>query len=467
MGKGGGELSRYMRSPVSVFMVGVWKFTKKGDRKYAKYQCFSVRKKHTRIRHFQKSQIFPANLIHFSPRSDLGSSGRRHDYISGTKNGNTEFGFRYYSDCWTWQSGGYMNMNYCEESLVQPIPAGTGANCTVYFQVTWQGEDYSPPLNLGAELWEDLNNEWESGHLVGIEGLAPIDDYTVGAWRQTTWEYTFTSFDQSATHFHIIFNLDSVVDVTIDEVVVDMVVHDGDPPTGPGREELTVGNTDVLPSTSSISNRRAVPFSMPEDGTIRSITMWHGEGSTGDLLFGLYDDNSGKPGSRLAFTEETPTTGSAGWQTINLTIPRFIESQAKIWLAFLYQDTLDVKYGTIASEWGQAVTDPSKNWTDIPRMPELFGDSDTSIDRTYSIYAAYTPGGSPPDEDAPQPDPSTWESEPSAMSATAISMTATVATDENVVQYYFEETSGNPGADDSDWQYDNRFRTQPGNPIHI
>ena len=34
-----------------------------------------------------------------------------------------------------------------------------------------------------------------------------------------------------------------------------------------------VGNDDVFGATSTKSNRRAMPFTMPEDGTIQSITI--------------------------------------------------------------------------------------------------------------------------------------------------------------------------------------------------
>ncbi len=57
---------------------------------------------------------------------------------------------------------------------------------------------------------------------------------------------------------------------------------------------------------------------------------------------------------------------------------------------------------------------------------------------------------------APTPDPMTWDSPPAAVSGpageTKITMTATTASDPEGVEYYFTETSGNPGGDDSGWQ---------------
>ncbi|MCX6873755.1 MAG: hypothetical protein NTW21_08100 [Verrucomicrobia bacterium] len=58
------------------------------------------------------------------------------------------------------------------------------------------------------------------------------------------------------------------------------------------------------------------------------------------------------------------------------------------------------------------------------------------------------------DTDPPTPNPMTWASTPAAVSgsSSSITMTATTASDANAVEYYFTETSGNPGATSSDWQ---------------
>ncbi|MHC4647235.1 MAG: fibronectin type III domain-containing protein, partial [Planctomycetota bacterium] len=63
------------------------------------------------------------------------------------------------------------------------------------------------------------------------------------------------------------------------------------------------------------------------------------------------------------------------------------------------------------------------------------------------------PGG--PDTSPPSPDPATFASPPAAVSSTEITMTATTGSDPSgPVEYYFDETSGNPGGDDSGWVTD-------------
>lgn len=56
------------------------------------------------------------------------------------------------------------------------------------------------------------------------------------------------------------------------------------------------------------------------------------------------------------------------------------------------------------------------------------------------------------DNEAPKPNPMTWMIPPVAIDSHTISMQANTATDPSGVEYCFQETSGNPGGDDSDWQ---------------
>ena len=57
-----------------------------------------------------------------------------------------------------------------------------------------------------------------------------------------------------------------------------------------------------------------------------------------------------------------------------------------------------------------------------------------------------------PDTSAPAPNPATWSTSPYATGTSSIRMEATTATDPSGVEYYFDETSGNPGGSDSSWQ---------------
>ncbi len=68
-------------------------------------------------------------------------------------------------------------------------------------------------------------------------------------------------------------------------------------------------------------------------------------------------------------------------------------------------------------------------------------------------YIVFEDAAMPPDTTAPTPNPATFASAPAATSSSAISMTATTASDPSTpVEYQFAETSGNPGATGSGWQ---------------
>ena len=68
----------------------------------------------------------------------------------------------------------------------------------------------------------------------------------------------------------------------------------------------TVGYTTLYSSTSTNTNRRALPVTMPANGIIDSIVMYHDASTSGyQLQFGIYSDASNAPGSKLASTEKT------------------------------------------------------------------------------------------------------------------------------------------------------------------
>jgi uncharacterized repeat protein (TIGR02543 family) len=148
----------------------------------------------------------------------------------------------------------------------------------------------------------------------------------------------------------------------------------------------TVGYTTVFGTSTTTANRRAMPFTMPENGEICSITMYHNGGS-GSMIMGVYDGAS-LPDNRLGVTATTPVSGSTGWQTIDLTSPAFVASGANIWLAWVYESNPGMYYESGSP--GRASS--SATWSG--GMPDPFGSS-TTANYIYSIYANYTPAAPP------------------------------------------------------------------------
>jgi PKD repeat protein len=148
----------------------------------------------------------------------------------------------------------------------------------------------------------------------------------------------------------------------------------------------TVGNTTVFGSTSTSAYRRAMPFTMPQNGDITSVTMYH-TGGSGSMILGVYD-GSGTPNNRIGVTASTAVSGSTGWQTINLTSSAYVAGGSTVWLAWVYQSNPGIRYQTGSPGRYQS----SSTWSG--GMPDPFG-SGSQTSYIYSIYASYTPAGGP------------------------------------------------------------------------
>jgi hypothetical protein len=155
---------------------------------------------------------------------------------SRVENDGNRFGFRNYDNSWEWQEGGYLAMAGGEESLVMPLPAGTGTNLRGYMQVVWEGPPEDPPLAVAPEIWLDYDAEFLNEEELILE---PIKNTEIGNQRwYTVFEWTLEDWPRlsEATHFHLIWNLDTDYEFRLDEVTVDLVIYDGaEPLAGPGR----------------------------------------------------------------------------------------------------------------------------------------------------------------------------------------------------------------------------------------
>jgi hypothetical protein len=149
------------------------------------------------------------------------------------------FGFRYYGDfdnSWEWQEGGYLAMVGGEESLVMPLPVGYGANLRGYMQVVWEGSPEDSPLGVAPEIWLDYDAEFLNEEEFVLEPIKNVE--TDNQRWYTTFEWTFEDWPDlgEATHFHLLWNLDTDYEFRLDEVIVDLVIFDGaEPPKGSGR----------------------------------------------------------------------------------------------------------------------------------------------------------------------------------------------------------------------------------------
>jgi hypothetical protein len=148
----------------------------------------------------------------------------------------------------------------------------------------------------------------------------------------------------------------------------------------------TLGNMEVFGGTTTAANRRAMPFTFTEDGEIQSITIYHNGGS-GNMILGVYSDESGEPGTRLGVTASTPISSEQGWQTVSLTSPVTATAGQTVWLAWVFETSPGVRYAYGTP--GRAQSDDT--WSG--GMPASFGES-SSRGIKFSIYCTFTTGPS-------------------------------------------------------------------------
>ena len=145
----------------------------------------------------------------------------------------------------------------------------------------------------------------------------------------------------------------------------------------------TFGHSAVFSDVRIERKRAALPFIMPEDGTIHGITMYH-LGGTGRMILAVYEGTV-FPRNRLGLTPETNVDSSDGWQTINLTSPTHVRGRQTIWLAWVYENSP----GFVYRRGAPGMVTAREGWDLV--MPEQFGGSLRSSNVFFSIYATYTP----------------------------------------------------------------------------
>jgi hypothetical protein len=147
------------------------------------------------------------------------------------------------------------------------------------------------------------------------------------------------------------------------------------------------GNTQVYSLTNAIANRRAMPITFTEAGSIQSISIYHGGGS-GNVLLGVYSDTNGLPSSQLGVTAATIVNIATGWQTVSLLSPVTVNIRQKVWLSWVFEKSVSVRY--TAGAPGR--TQSTETWT--AGMPGTFGAATTAGNK-FSIYCNYTPDTTP------------------------------------------------------------------------
>jgi PKD repeat protein len=291
---------------------------------------------------------------------------------SWTFNGGTPSGSTQQNPTITYNTAGTYTV-----SLTATNSAGSDTETKTNY-ITVEEIPVNPPVSAFSASTTTIN----------IGGSVTFTDQSTN--NPTAWSWTFeggtpsTSSQQNPT---ITYNTAGIYDVSL--TVTNSAGSDTETKTDyiTVTETLpTVGYDEIFSSTSTSANRRAMPFTMPENGSIQSVTIYHAGGS-GGLILGVYD-GEGSPQNRLGVTPSTTINSSAGWQTIDLNSPAYVAGGSTVWLAWVFQSNPGIRYETGSPGRYQS----TQTWSG--GMPDPFG-SGSQTSYIYSIYATYVPEGGP------------------------------------------------------------------------
>ncbi|QKX07098.1 T9SS type A sorting domain-containing protein [Aquimarina sp. TRL1] len=147
----------------------------------------------------------------------------------------------------------------------------------------------------------------------------------------------------------------------------------------------TLGIITIGDKNSRHATRRAMPYTMTESGTLKSVAL-HVEGGVGSVQVGVYRDQNGVPGDRIGKTAVTAVRSARGWQHIPLETSVRITSGTTVWLAWIFSDNPGIAYVSGTPGRYQAT---NSSWSSSGNnMPTSYGNGSQSNYR-YSIYAVY------------------------------------------------------------------------------
>lgn len=148
----------------------------------------------------------------------------------------------------------------------------------------------------------------------------------------------------------------------------------------------TVGITTVGNQNATHGTRRAMPYTMNENGILQSVSFHIEGGGTGDVQLGVYADNNGIPGNRIGQTSATEVRTTRGWQTISLQNPVTANNGDIVWLAWIFSSNPGIAY--VSGSPGRYEATGSSWSTSGNNMPSTYGSGSQSNYR-YSVYANY------------------------------------------------------------------------------
>ncbi|WP_128755268.1 InlB B-repeat-containing protein, partial [Aquimarina sediminis] len=268
------------------------------------------------------------------------------------------------------------------------IPSGldvwnpsNGSVVTINNTSVVDNEAPSMPTNLASSnvTANSVSLNWNpSTDNVGVTGYDVYQNNSVVATVSSTG-YTASGLSPNTTYSFKVKAKDAAGNVSGFSSILNVTTLDGSSPL------YTIGVTTVGGSISTHSTRRAMPYTMSEDGILQSIA-FHTEGGTGSVQLGVYNDNNGVPGNRIGQTSITTLQPNRGWQTVSLQNPVTVNSGNTIWLTWIFSNNPGIPY--TAGTPGRYEATGSSWSTSGNNIPFSYG-SGAQTNYKYSIYANY------------------------------------------------------------------------------
>ena len=149
---------------------------------------------------------------------------------------------------------------------------------------------------------------------------------------------------------------------------------------------FTVGPTTPGSSTGSYQGLLATQVTVPQTGTLQSVTISWFSDPGNNYLLGVYTDNAGMPGTLIA--QSAVTVSAVGAQEVPMLTHPGMNAGTKYWVTVQTQNAIGGYYDT----GGLGAYFNTQPWTGT--LPTTWGGGSTGA-FTFSLYATLTPGAPP------------------------------------------------------------------------
>jgi hypothetical protein len=146
---------------------------------------------------------------------------------------------------------------------------------------------------------------------------------------------------------------------------------------------FTVGPTSPGSSTGAYTGLTATQITMPQDGTLQSVSIFWFSDAGNNYILGVYSDNAGVPGTLIATS--AVAVSAIGAQTLPMLTHPAMLNGSKYWIAVQTQ----VGIGGYYDSTGLGAFYSSQPWTGA--LPATWGGGSTGA-FTFSLYATLSPG---------------------------------------------------------------------------